>query len=76
MSHRVNVLLDDTVWAGLSRTPKGERSRVVNQALETWFRQRRRREAARRMDEARADLAPVPTSDIVRWLREDRERGQ
>jgi hypothetical protein len=75
MTHRVNVLLDDTVWRVLGKAPKGERSRIVNAALRQWFQKRRRADAARRMDELRVQLPAVTTRQIVEWVREDRERA-
>lgn len=33
MSHRVNVILEDEVWAALTRLRQGERSRFVNRAI-------------------------------------------
>lgn len=76
MTHRVNIVLEDVVWAALSRAPQGERSRIVNSALKQWLHERSRRDAARRMDELRATLAPVTTRQIVGWVREERERAQ
>ena len=74
MVHRVNILFDEQVWEALQRVPKGERSRLVNRAVTEWFRARKRVEAARRMDELSRQLAPVSTEQVVRWVREDRER--
>lgn len=75
MTHRVNVLLEDAVWRVLGKAPKGERSRIVNAALAQWFQKRRRADAARRMDELRAQLPDVATKQVVKWVREDRERA-
>lgn len=75
MAHRVNVLLEDAVWRVLEKVPKGERSRIVNAALSQWFQKRRRVDAARRMDELRAQLPAVTTKEVVKWVREDRERA-
>lgn len=75
MAHRVNVLLEETVWRVLEKVPKGERSRIVNAALSQWFQKRQRADAARRMDELRAQLPAVTTKQVVKWVREDRERS-
>lgn len=75
MAQRVNVLLEDVVWRVLEKAPKGERSRIVNAALSQWFQKRRRADAARRMDELRAQLPAVTTRQVVKWVREDRERA-
>lgn len=75
MAHRVNVLLEDAVWRVLGKAPKGERSRIVNVALSQWFQKRRRTDAAQRMDELRAQLPAVTTKQVVKWVREDRERA-
>jgi hypothetical protein len=75
MTHRVNIVLEDIVWATLSKAPQGERSRIVNNALKQWFHKRSRRDSARRMDELRAVLPPVTTEQIVAWVREERERA-
>ncbi|MHB8744349.1 MAG: hypothetical protein ACYC9L_14670 [Sulfuricaulis sp.] len=76
MTHRVNVLLQDAVWRVLEKAPKGERSHIVNTALSQWFQRRRRTDAARRMDELRAQLPTVTTKQVVKWVREDRERAE
>lgn len=76
MAHRVNVLLDDTLWAVLSKAPQGERSRIVNNALKQWFQRRSRRDAAQRMDELRVLIPPVSTKQIVAWVREERKRAE
>ena len=75
MAHRVNILLEDAVWRVLEKAPKGERSRIVNSALSQWFQKRRRADAARHMDESRAQLPAVTTKQVVKWVREDRERA-
>lgn len=74
MSHRVNILLEDQVWQALQSAPKGERSRLVNQALSGWFIRRGRQDAARQMDVLRQKLPVVSDDKIVQWLREDRDR--
>jgi hypothetical protein len=76
MTRRVNVVLEDGVWATLSKAPQGERSRIVNSALKQWFRKRSQRDVARRMDELRAALQPVTTRQIVAWVREERQRAE
>jgi hypothetical protein len=76
MTHRINVLIDNTVWSDLEGVPKGERSRVVNRALAEWFQVRRRERAARQMDVLRNQMPQVSTEEIVSWVREDRERAR
>lgn len=74
MSRRINVMIDDDTWSLLEKVPAGERSRTVNEALRSWVQRRRRRDAARVMDALRPEVAAVSTKDIVRWIREDRDR--
>ena len=74
MSHRVNVVIQDEAWDVLAKLPRGERSRAVSAAILEWARLRKRRDAVARMDEMRATLPPVSTDEVVRWLRQDRER--
>ncbi len=76
MAHRINILVDDGIWPELEGVPRGERSRVVNHALNAWFQIRRREAAARRMDALRERMAPVTTDEIVTWVRGDRERSR
>ena len=75
MSHRVNVIVQDDVWALLKRIPTGERSRTINAALRDWAQKRRRLDAAAEMDRLRTDSGAqaVTTAEIVRWIREDRD---
>lgn len=75
MSRRINVMIDDDTWQVLEKIPSGERSRTVNEALRIWAKKRRRRDAIAEMDALRAQLPKVSTAEVVRWIREDRERG-
>ena len=75
MSHRVNVIVQDDVWALLKRIPAVERSRTINAALRDWAQKRRRLDAVAEMDRLRTDSGAqaVTTAEIVRWIREDRD---
>ena len=74
MSRRVNIMMDDDAWRVIEQLPRGTRSRAVNTAIREWSGTSARREAAARMDSLRAGLQPVATEDVVRWVREERER--
>jgi hypothetical protein len=74
MSRRINVMIDDDTWTVLEKVPAGERSRTVNEALRSWVQRRHRRDAARAMDSLRGKMPVVSAGDIVRWIREDRDR--
>ena len=65
MSHRVK------------RTPAGERSRTVNAALRERAQRRCRLDVVAEIDRLWANSAAkiVTTAEIVRWIREDRDRG-
>ena len=67
----VDMLPDE---AAAERPPRGARSRADNTAIREWSRASARRNAAARMDSLRAGLQPVATEDVVRWVREERER--
>lgn len=75
MSKRINVMIDDDTWGLLEKIPSGERSRTVNEALRSWARHRRRRDAADEMDDLRNHLTQVSSAEVARWIREDREHG-
>lgn len=72
MAHRVNFMLEDSVWRALKQVDKGERNRVINHALSEWLRKHKRRNAVRKMDELRTVLPPVSVTDIAAWVREER----
>lgn len=72
MSIRTNVMLDDAVWAELKKVPKGERSRLVSQAVSETLMRRRAEAAARRMDELVRKMPRIKV-DIVAELRRDRD---
>ncbi len=74
MPRRVNIMMDDDAWRVIEKVPRGARSRAVNAAILDWSRASARREAAARMDASRARLPPVGTDEVVRWIREGRER--
>ncbi len=68
-------MIDDETWQLLEKIPSGERSRTVNEALHVWAKRHRRRDAAIKMDALRTKLPKVSTTEVVRWIREDREQG-
>ena len=74
MSRRVNIMMDDDAWRVIEQLPRGARSRAVNTAIRQWSAASARRNAVARMDSLRARLPPVATEDVVRWVREERER--
>ena len=74
MSKRVNIMMDDDAWRVIGQLPRGARSRAVNTAIREWSGASARRDAAARMDSLRARLPRVATEDVVRWVREERER--
>lgn len=69
-------MIDDETWRLLGKVPSGERSRTVNEALQQWAKRRRRRDAVTEIKALRGALAGVVTADVVRWVREDRERDR
>ena len=74
MSKRVNIMLDDEAWRIVEQIPRGARSRAVNAAIRDWSGASVRRSAVARMDALRSQLPSVATEDVVRWIREERER--
>ncbi len=74
MPRRVNIMMDDDAWRVIEKLPRGVRSRAVNAAIRDWSRATARQEAAARMDALRARLPAVGTEEVVRWIREGRER--
>ncbi len=72
MSHRVNFIIDDANWHYLSAVPRGERSRLVNQALAEYHRVQTRRQAAHDMDRLSRELPEVEGSSEI-WVRTDRD---
>ena len=75
MPRRVNIMMDDDAWAVVEKLPRRARSRAVNTAIIEWSRASARREAAARIDALAARLPAVDTDELVRWIRERRERG-
>ena len=74
MGRRVNIIVQDDIWALLKRIPAGERSRTINAALREWAQRRRRLDAVAEMDSLQRDATKgVTTAEIVRWIREDRD---
>jgi hypothetical protein len=70
--HRINIVLDDAVWAQLQEIPQGERSKVVNESLAETLAKRRRMEAFARIRERSKTLGPLETS-TEEWTRQDRD---
>ena len=48
-------------------------SEYLRETIEAKIRAEMARDAARRLDEIRGRVGKVPTEEIVRWIREDRE---
>ena len=72
MSHRINIVLDDAVWAQLQEIPHGERSKLINQSLAETLARRRRMEAFARIRERSITMEPLEMS-IEEWIRQDRD---
>lgn len=50
-------------------------SEYLRKVIEDKVREELAKKAARRLDEIRSRAGEVSTGEIVKWLREDRERG-
>ncbi len=75
MPTKVNVVLDDDVKADLDRLVKsGMRSRVINTALRREMLMLRRQGASRRLDALRKNTKSVSTPELVKLIRQDRDR--
>ncbi|MGQ0595142.1 MAG: hypothetical protein ACT4QB_21645 [Gammaproteobacteria bacterium] len=72
MTHRVNVTLEDEVWAALARLRQEERSRFVNQAIAKELLRSRREEAVRELERLRSRL-PRLEGTAEQWIREERD---
>ena len=74
MSTQVNLILDDEVKNTLDQlVPAGRRSEFANEAIRTRLAGLRRQKAVDRLDGLRRKGPSVPTSEVVRLLRETRE---
>ena len=72
---KVNIVLDDDVKADLDRlVESGRRSRVVNDALRLEIQLMRRRAAGARLDDLRRGTRRMSTTDLVKLVRQDRNR--
>ena len=50
-------------------------SEYLREAIEIKIRVEMAKDATRRLDEIRERAGKVPTEELVRWIREDRERS-
>ena len=50
-------------------------SEYLRETIETKIRVEIAKDAARRLDEIRERTGKVPTEELVRWIRKDRERS-
>ncbi len=67
-------MVDEDAWRILEKLPRGERSRAINVAILEWAKIRKRRDAVARMNELSESLPAVTMQEVVRWVRDDRER--
>jgi len=72
MTHRINVVLEDSNWKELQKFPRGQRSRMINLAIANIVRLKERDHAVKRLEGLRKKLPKVSTKQIVSWIREDR----
>ena len=72
MSHRVNVILEDEIWAALKRLQRGERSHFINRAVAKELIRARRQEAVGELERLRSQL-PLLDGSAEQWIREDRD---
>jgi hypothetical protein len=75
MTRRANVIFDDDVWAQLEEVPKGERSKLINQAVSETLLRRQREAAWARIRERAAGKERLPGT-AEDWVREDRDHHQ
>jgi hypothetical protein len=76
MSRRIDVILSDDVHRELLRqVARGERSRVLEEALRQYLGRRRRSAAVRRLQTLREKAPMVSMRDVVDQLRRDRGRA-
>jgi len=73
MAHRINVVLDDAVWERFQEIPKGERSRLINEAVSESLLRRQQLAAWASLRERAKAKQPQPGS-TEEWVREDRAR--
>ncbi len=72
MAHRVNVMLEDSVWEQLQKIPQGERSKMINQSLSETLLQKQRSDAFARLRNRSRSLSTKKT-DSTQWLCQDRK---
>jgi len=65
-------MLDDKTWEELQSIPKGERSRLVNHAVDNELQAYRRKKAVLAMDNIRSGMKPVEGAS-EEWIRQDRD---
>ncbi len=68
MGHRINVMIDDPGWQALQKVPRGERSRLISEAVSKELQRRGRGRAVAEMNRLRKTRRKVTTSaeDLVR----------
>ena len=68
MGHRINVMIDDPVWSELQKVPRGERSRLITEAVARELRGRVRGRAIGEMDRLRktSRRAAASAEELVR----------
>jgi predicted transcriptional regulator len=76
MAKRINVILSDDVHRDLVRqAARGERSRVLEEALRQYLARQRRSAAFRRLQSLREKAPAIPVREVVEQLRRDRGRA-
>ncbi|MDO6386620.1 hypothetical protein [Uliginosibacterium sp. 31-12] len=70
MTHRVNIMIDDSLWAGFQAIPPGERSGVLNRALAEYLLRQQREAAAQQMAALRIEMPRATYAEDL--LREER----
>lgn len=74
MPSKVNLVLDDEVKAEFNRlVPPGARSRFANEALRSRLSILKRQHAIERLAALRRRGPAVPTTEVVRALRQSRD---
>lgn len=49
-------------------------SEYIRDSIQKKIEEQKRKEASAKLDEVRARVKPVPTEELVSWIREERER--
>lgn len=74
MTYRANVIFSEDTWHSLKKLRRGERSKLIDSAVQDWFKWQKRHRASQVLDALRQGLPRIPHKRVMSVLKNQRKK--